>query len=88
MQRVNVRGRGCMVVCSDGWPAFRRTAVSSGLLQEAGIVSEAAQEKRAWGRKNSRGQTEPESCSSHYIKEGGGGGGYVTACGFSLRNSS
>lgn len=77
MQRVNVRACGCMVVCSDGWPAFRRTAVSSGLLQEAGIVSEAAQEKRAWGRKNSRGQTEPESCSSHYIKEGGGVGGVM-----------
>lgn len=63
-----------MVVGFDNWPSFRGTAVSNGLLQEAGIVSEAAQEKRrAWGRKNSRGQTEPESCSSHYIKERGGG---------------
>lgn len=74
MRITNRRGR--MVVGCDSWPGFSTTAVSSsGLLQEAGNVSEAAQEKRAWGRKNSRGQTEPESCSSHYIKGGGGVGG-------------
>lgn len=32
---------------------------------------------RVWGRKNWRGQIQPESCSSHYIKEGG----YVTPVG-------
>lgn len=73
MQAANRRGR--MVVGSDCWPGFSQTAVSSGLSQETRIVSKAAQEKRAWGRKNSRGQTEPESCSSHYIKEDEGSWG-------------
>lgn len=68
------------VVYSDvlGWLAcFPRDSCLNWPLTGSWDCERGRTTTRAWGRKNSRGQIEPESCSSHYIKEGG----YVTPVG-------
>lgn len=68
------------VVYSDvlGWLAcFPRDSCLNWPLTGSWDCERGRTTMRAWGRKNSRGQIEPESCSSHYIKEGG----YVTPVG-------